>query len=118
MPDVEESLADDSNDRRLKHLQFSTGSDAKRKLNVRPTKYDFAKFTPLRFCRDLNHSRAGFVASHILRGDVKIAVLFCSQSTTRPVTAYHFCSDQMRSELGTKYSVGPCQLNTSDGVTA
>jgi hypothetical protein len=37
---------------------------------------------------------------------------------TRPVGACHFCSDQMRSELGTKYSVGPSQLNMSDGVTA
>jgi hypothetical protein len=27
-------------------------------------------------------------------------------------------SDQMRSELGTKCSVGPCQSNISDGVTA
>jgi hypothetical protein len=40
------------------------------------------------------------------------------KSITRPVRAYHFCSAAMRSELAFKSSVGPCQLNTSDGVTA
>jgi hypothetical protein len=31
-----------------------------------------------------------------------------------PNDCNHCYSDQMRSELGTKYSLGPCQLKTSD----
>jgi hypothetical protein len=79
VPDVEERLADNCDDRRLKHLQFPAGSDAKRKLDLCPTEYDFAELTPLRFCWYLNHNSAGFVASHILKGDMKVAVLFCAQ---------------------------------------
>jgi hypothetical protein len=53
-----------------------------------------------------------------LECDMKVAVFFCSQINYATRESIPFCSDQMRSELGTKYSVGPCQLNMSDGVTA
>jgi len=98
MPDVEESLADNRNDWRLKHLQFSTGPDAKRKFDLRPTKHNFAKLTPLRFCRYLNHNYAGFVACHILKGDVKITVFFCSQINyaTRQNIPFLFRPDAFR----------------------
>jgi len=49
---------------------------------------------------------------------MKVAVLSVRRSTMRPVRAYHFCSDQIRSELGTKYSVGPSQLNMSASASA
>ena len=79
MPDVEEIFADNRNDRRLRNLQFSTRSDAKRKLNLRPTKHNLSKLTPLRFCWYLNHNNAWFIACRILKTDVKVVVLFCSQ---------------------------------------
>src|SRR5262245_618918 len=79
VPDVEESLSCDCNNQRLIDLQFSTRPHAKRKLNLGPAKHNFAKLTPLRFRGYLNHNDTRFVASHILNGDVKVAVFFCSQ---------------------------------------
>src|SRR5215469_11438606 len=79
MADVEKGFANNGDDQRFAELQLSTRSDAKRKLDLRPTKYNFAKVTPLRFCRYLNHNHAGLVASHILKRDVKVTVFFCSQ---------------------------------------
>src|SRR5262245_5888511 len=63
--DVEECLADNRNDRRLSDLQFPARSEAKGKLDLRPTKHKFAKLTPLRFCGYLNYNNAGFIASRI-----------------------------------------------------
>jgi hypothetical protein len=84
VPDVEGSLPDNCNDRRLKHLQFSTRSDAKWKLNLRPTKYNLAKFTPLRFCWDFDDYSAWLVTIGIRKSDVKVAVLFRSQVNHPP----------------------------------
>jgi hypothetical protein len=60
--DIEESFTDNCNDRRLSDVQFSAGADAKRKLNLRPAKYNFAKLTPSRFCRYFCYDDAGLSA--------------------------------------------------------
>jgi hypothetical protein len=73
-----ENLTDNCNDRPLSDVQFYTGADAKRKLTLRPAKYNFAKFTPSRFCRYFCYDDARFVASCILKGDVRVVVLFCA----------------------------------------
>jgi hypothetical protein len=76
---IEESLADNCDNQRLHELQFSAGSDAKRKLYARPTKYNFPKFAPFRFCGYLSNNEARLIIVCICKSNVKIAVLFCSQ---------------------------------------
>jgi hypothetical protein len=97
----------------LGKLQFSTGSDAKRKFDFRPTKYNFTKFTPLRFCWYLNHNTAWLVASHILKGDVKVAVFFCSQINYATRKSYHLFSIPVRSDCIVIAASGPGQLNSA-----
>ena len=77
--DIEECLADDCDDHRVSELQFSARSDAKRKFDFRPTKHNLAKLAPFRFCRYLSHNSAGLVPGRILKCNVKVAILFCSQ---------------------------------------
>ena len=72
-------LADHCDERRLSDLQFSARSDAKGKLDLRPAKYNFAQLTPLRFCQYFRNNDPRLVASRIGKGDVKVAVLLCSQ---------------------------------------
>jgi hypothetical protein len=57
-------------------FNFPAGSDAKRKLNFRPTKYNLGKFAPWRLCRYFSHNDARLVASRILESDVKVTVCF------------------------------------------
>ena len=82
------------------------------------TNYNLSKFTSSRFCWYLNHNNRGFLASRILKTVVRVAVLFCSRLNYATVGAYRFCSDQMASQFGTKYSIGRCPLNMSDSVIA
>jgi len=44
---IEKCFADNGDDHWLSELWFSSRSDAKRKLHLRPIKYNFAKLTPL-----------------------------------------------------------------------
>ena len=78
MADVEKGFATNSDNQRLRDLQFSTGSHAEWKLGVRPAKYNVAEVTPFRFCWYFGHDSAGLVASHILKTNMKVAVCFCS----------------------------------------
>jgi len=43
----------------------------------------------------LTHNDTRFVANHILKADMKVAVLFCSEVNYATRNRYHFCSDRM-----------------------
>src|SRR5262245_51735730 len=74
---VPERFPDHCNDRRFTEGQLLRRASVKRKPRGSPTKNCCANLTPLRFCGYLNHNCARFVACHILKGDVKVTVLFC-----------------------------------------
>src|SRR5215475_13634845 len=76
---IPERFADHCNDSEIDRGQLLRSASVKRKPCGSPTKNGCANLTPLRFCGYLNHNGAWFISSHILQGDVKVAVPLCSQ---------------------------------------
>jgi hypothetical protein len=77
---IEERLADNSDDGRFFDDQPFSGLDAKRESGPRPTENRVADLTPLRFCWYFNNNDPRFVAGHILKRDVNVAVRFDFES--------------------------------------
>ena len=71
----------------------------KRKLDLRPTKYNLSKFTPLRFLLVSQPQQRRVSRQSHLEGRYEGLRPLLLSSTTRRVGAYHFCSDQMRLSL-------------------
>jgi hypothetical protein len=92
---VEKRLADHCDNRWLTELEFSSRPNAKRKLHLRPTKYNLAKLTPLRFGRCLSHNDAWLVAGRIFKRDVNVAVCiaFCANDATSERVPFLFSGD-------------------------
>src|SRR5437773_5253285 len=78
---------------RLANFQRVRGFDAEWKFLHRPAKYCLPNLTPLWADWNLGADSSNAVAVFILQRNVNVAVCFHFASTTRPVRAYHFCSD-------------------------
>ena len=80
MTDIEKRFAGNGDDGSLIERQLLSRASVKRESRTRPTKNRVANLTPLRFCRYFNNNDSRFVASRILKRDVKITVRFNFES--------------------------------------
>ena len=111
-------FADDCNDGRLTEGQLLRSASVKRKPCWRPTKNCCANVTPLRFAGTSQTTTPGLSPVTSCSAICRSPSSSTFSSTTRPVRANHLFSIPARSDCFVIGASEPCQLNTSDGVTA
>jgi len=74
MTNIEKRFVGNGDDGSLIERQLSSRASVKRESGAGPTKNRVANLTPLRFRRYFNNNDSRFIASRILKRNVKIAV--------------------------------------------
>jgi hypothetical protein len=81
--------------------------DREWKLLLRPAEHHLSNLTPFWANGNFDANRSGVVSGGIYERDMNVAVRFHFTSTIRPVSAYHFCSDGILSDVFVNSTSGP-----------